>query len=71
MSFTGYKNVTFKVSNTLSNMPLYQSKIIRYENGRRLWEQRTKINRLSRGDALKDGQLLTNEIIKQNFLNGN
>ena len=68
--FTGYKNTTFYASIVSADrLPHYKGRTIRYENGRRLWQQTSKIVRLSRGDALKDAQQMAHDHIVANFEN--
>ncbi len=64
MPFTGFKNVAFKSSVVSKDgFTYYRGRTIRYEDGRRLWQKTSDINRLSRGDALQDAQAMAREYI--------
>jgi hypothetical protein len=41
------------------------------ENGRKLWNKTTEIERVSRGGAIKDAQILTGELIRESFYKNN
>ena len=67
-NYSGFKNTTFKASvYSPSGMPCYKGRTICYENGRRLWQETSKIVRFSRGDALIDAQRMAHDHIVANF----
>lgn len=69
MSYTGFKNVTFKTSDySPSGTKFYKGRTICYEGGRRLWQKTSPISRLSRGDALRDAQNLARDAILENSI---
>lgn len=71
MAYSGFKNSTFKDSlASTEGRTLYRGKTTCYENGRKLWEVRSDILRLSKLDALLDAQNMTNDFIKQIFFKG-
>ena len=66
--YTGFKNTTFKASCVSPlGVPFYKGRAICYEDGRRLWQETSKIFRMSRGDALRDAQRMSLEHIRANF----
>lgn len=66
--YTGFKNTTFKASIvSKSGAQHYKGRTICYEDGRRLWQETSKVYRLSRGDALRDAQQLARDHIVQRF----
>ena len=67
-NYSGFKNTTFKASCVRADkMPSYKGRTICYENGVRLWQETSKIFRLSRGDALRDAQQMAHDHIVANF----
>lgn len=67
-NFTGYRNTTFKASLVSPlGVPHYKGRTMRFENGRRLWQETSKIYRVSRGDALRDAQQMAHDAIVKNF----
>lgn len=68
MAFSGFKNTTFKASCVSTDgKPSYKGRTICYENGRRLWQETSKIFRLSRGDALNDARRMAQDHVVANF----
>lgn len=66
--FSGFKNTTFRAScYSPDGLPCYTGRTICYEDGRRLWQETSKIVRKSRGDALRDAQRMAHDRIIANF----
>lgn len=69
MKFTGFKNKAIKTKTVVNNMQTYKGVSVCYENGIRLWQETSKIIRLSKLDAIHDAQNISSDKIKSNFLN--
>lgn len=66
--FSGFKHTTFKASLVcFPPAPAYKGRAICFEDGRRLWQETSKIFRMSRGDALTDAKRMSGEYLAKRF----
>lgn len=66
--FTGFKHTTFRASLVSNDIrPVYKGRAICYEDGRRLWQETSRVFRMSRGDALRDAQEISRSYIINQF----
>ena len=59
---TGYRSIVTKLGDRD-----YTARVQFVDEGRVFWSRPTKIRRLSRGDAMKDAEILTHNIIIENL----
>ena len=68
MKFSGFKNTVFRKLDHSSPFGVsFKGNTACYENGVKLWNETSKISRLSRSDALKDAQNMAHNYIVQQF----
>lgn len=58
----------FKHSTIVDHSGHYRGKVACIENGRKLWEVITDVQRLSAGDALRDAQGYSRDVLYSNFM---
>ena len=66
----GIRCETVKHTTVSEFWPSYRGRIAVYEGGTRLYSLLSEIQRRSRGDALRDAQVMAHDLRVQNFLKG-
>lgn len=67
--FSGFKHKAKKCPNVLSEIgaPSYKGITEYWEDGRKLWQEASKVYRVCRFDSLKDAQRMSNDHILAKF----